>query len=201
MTLSSDSSVPRSSNNVAPREEFTYTRSRTFVNRVVRLEESEDRKARVFVGREGAALKDAHRAFDWAQLRGARAKFRDTGYAVRFADLFCGCGAMSLGARDACRSLGFEFAPELALDSDPAAAAVYSENLGPHQLLRTDITRVVDGNFGDASSAAERNLTKIVRPIDAVIAGPPLSRSLGLEQSDSQIRRTEHAVRAGRALC
>src|SRR5690242_18106221 len=44
---------------------------------------------------------------------------------IRFADLFCGCGGMSLGVLEAARTLGLGAQVELAIDNDIDALTVY----------------------------------------------------------------------------
>jgi hypothetical protein len=57
---------------------------------------------------------------------------------IRVADLFCGCGAMSLGVEEAARALGRRFVPVFALDSDDDARAVYERNF-PAAMFRRDV--------------------------------------------------------------
>src|SRR5438034_1693286 len=49
---------------------------------------------------------------------------------IRFADLFCGCGGLSLGVFEAARTLGRGARVELALDNDSDALAVYRKTFG-----------------------------------------------------------------------
>jgi len=50
---------------------------------------------------------------------------------VRVADLFSGCGGLSLGAREASIALGRRFESVLAIDEDASSLEVYKKKLQP----------------------------------------------------------------------
>lgn len=93
---------------------------------------------------------------------------------IRVADLFSGCGGMTLGVVEAARALGMKCRPILAVDSNPVAIDVYRKNLNPEIVRSTDINDLLDGELGEAPTTAERELISALRgEIDLVVAGPP----------------------------
>src|SRR5713101_2907787 len=54
-----------------------------------------------------------------------KARARRNARVIRVADLFSGCGAMSLGAQEAARALGYRFEAVLALDIKTDALSAY----------------------------------------------------------------------------
>lgn len=92
---------------------------------------------------------------------------------VRIVDLFCGCGGLSLGAREACRVTGKSFFAVLALDRDPIAVKVYESNFGPATTCASDITQVIDGVIGSSPTECEFGFLKEIGKINILLAGPP----------------------------
>jgi DNA (cytosine-5)-methyltransferase 1 len=88
-------------------------------------------------------------------------------------DLFSGCGAMTLGADEACRALHLELDPVLAVDINEKALAVYAHNYPRATTLAESVTSLVDSPVGSALSSAERRLARQVGDVDLVIGGPP----------------------------
>lgn len=67
---------------------------------------------------------------------------------IRLVDLFAGCGGMSLGIEEAARQCGYRTRVELAMDSDPAIAAIYRRNF-PSPMVRPDpVDALFDGSLG-----------------------------------------------------
>lgn len=122
---------------------------------------------------------DAASAFDWAWLRRARRLPVGTGAEVRIADLFCGCGSMTLGAMEACRALGYRGTPVLAVDIDQHAIECFRANHGrdkAHSALHAyarPIEELLDRAPGRATSASERALLRRVGRVDLLLGGPP----------------------------
>jgi DNA (cytosine-5)-methyltransferase 1 len=94
---------------------------------------------------------------------------------ITVADLFAGCGGLTLGAAEAARrhDLGFEI--RLAVDFDTRCTAVYGRNfkVPVNRLVCGSITDLVPGELGAAPTATERLLKKHVGRLDLVLAGPP----------------------------
>src|SRR5438046_467357 len=70
------------------------------------------------------------------------------GQSVRVADLFSSCGFMSLGASEACHSLGKRFRSVLAVECNEAALNVYKENFSPDKAKQMDIRKGLSGQLG-----------------------------------------------------
>ncbi len=92
---------------------------------------------------------------------------------VRVADLFCGCGGMSLGIAEACRALEYRFVPVLGADMDPVALQVYKNNFQPQHTISNPIETCVDSEIGDEISENEAHFMKMVGKVDILIGGPP----------------------------
>jgi DNA (cytosine-5)-methyltransferase 1 len=112
---------------------------------------------------------------DWLFLRRAQRTLRSSfhGEPIRIVDLFSGCGGLSLGAQEACFSLGRRPEFVLAADSDAVALAVYRRNFQPQEVVETSIETVVDGEIGSPATASEIALRKSIGRVDLLLAGPP----------------------------
>jgi DNA (cytosine-5)-methyltransferase 1 len=106
------------------------------------------------------------RASSWPELGSAMR-------AVRTVDLYCGCGAMSLGVWEACRSIGRRLQVVLALDSDGTAATVYQDNFPSANFVSRDINTVIDSPLGAPPSVAEKKLASEIGTTELLVAGPP----------------------------
>ena len=132
---------------------------------------------------------DPHSVFDRAFLSGTpRVLSELEGPPVRAADLFCGCGGLSLGVREACWALGRSFVPVLAADHDPKALEVYRENFSPLLTYREDFETLFDHELGAPPSAQERRWVKSVGPLDVLVAGPPCQ---GHSDLNNKTRRSD----------
>lgn len=80
---------------------------------------------------------------------------------LRYADLFSGCGGMSLGLEQAAQAVGGIAASALAVDSNPSVLDIYGHNIACEHLIRGDITEQplpTSTTLGD---------------IDLLVGGPP----------------------------
>lgn len=93
--------------------------------------------------------------------------------AVQVVDLFAGCGGISLGIAEACRSLGYEFDCRLALDSHSPSADVYRHNFPGAHVLVQDINSVLDGVVGQRATSTEQKLHRAIGSPDLLVGGPP----------------------------
>lgn len=93
--------------------------------------------------------------------------------AVRTADLFSGCGLMTLGAWEGCRAIGKRLEPVVAFDSNETAAAVYQHNFPRASVITDPIEVILTGSLGARPTASEREFAKAVSPIELLMAGPP----------------------------
>jgi DNA (cytosine-5)-methyltransferase 1 len=92
---------------------------------------------------------------------------------VRTADLFSGCGGLSLGAREACTALGKQFKSVWAIDEDARSLEVYKRNFNPTLATNVDIWSVLSGKVGARLSTEEKALLKEIGKVDICLAGPP----------------------------
>jgi DNA (cytosine-5)-methyltransferase 1 len=132
---------------------------------------------------------DSHSVFDRAFLRNAYRVLPElSGTPVRCADLFCGCGGLSLGIREACWAVGRPFTAVLSVDHDPWALKVYKDNFSPLQTSEEDLDKLLDGKFGKPPSKGERDWLENIGPLDILVAGPPCQ---GNSDLNNQTRRTD----------
>lgn len=92
---------------------------------------------------------------------------------VRAADLFSGCGGLSLGTREACTALGKQFKSVLAIDEDLSSLEVYKRNFSPTLPVNGDIWSVLSGEIGARLQKQEKALLKKIGVVDICLAGPP----------------------------
>lgn len=96
---------------------------------------------------------------------------------LTIADLFSGCGGLTLGAIEGLRHKQIRGAPMLAVDSAPHALGVYEANLVVDgietRLHGDDICKLFDGVLEDDATAAEAALSSQIGALDLLVAGPP----------------------------
>jgi DNA (cytosine-5)-methyltransferase 1 len=108
-------------------------------------------------------------AFDQAWLRsGTAPAWARSARPVRTVDLFSGCGALSLGAAEACRALGRRLEPVLAVDIEPWAVASYAANLPGGQAVQDSVL-----SFLDPAGPRAGVLASMAGQVDLLIGGPP----------------------------
>lgn len=113
---------------------------------------------------------------DWqAWLRSASRPCGGGGAPFRVADLFSGCGGLSLGTWEACRRANRRFESTLAWDSDENALAVYQDNFSPPSGLALSLP--IEDVLGSAPTEEGRRvrarIEALAGTIDLVVAGPP----------------------------
>lgn len=120
--------------------------------------------------------KDALPEQTWQQwLQAGSRPAAGAGVPLRVADLFSGCGGLSLGVWEACRRAGRAFEPVLAWDTDARALGVYGANfkLPEGRALSLSIEEVL----GDTPSPRGLEVLGVLRglkgKVDLVVAGPP----------------------------
>jgi len=92
---------------------------------------------------------------------------------IRIADLFCGCGGLSIGVREACRALQLPINFAFANDFNTTAMEVYSRNFNPDFQNSGPLEESISGRVGDNPTTSELDLMGKVGRVDFVIAGPP----------------------------
>lgn len=80
-----------------------------------------------------------------AWLRSQRPPYENCAPRLRLVDLFCGCGAMSLGVAEAAWGKGLGIDVRLAIDSDQDAAAVFGLNFKGSHVEVGLVERYFDG--------------------------------------------------------
>lgn len=106
---------------------------------------------------------------------------------MRGVDLFCGCGGLSIGVREACCDLGLRFDPVWAADVDPRALTVYRDNFSPAHHSIEPIETLLPGELGEPPVTIEKKLKLRLGKLDLALAGPPCQGHSGLNN------RTRHA--------
>ncbi|HVT64285.1 MAG TPA: DNA cytosine methyltransferase [Mycobacteriales bacterium] len=109
------------------------------------------------------------------ELRRNRRPAFETGTpAVRVADLFCGCGGLTLGLAQAAQTAGVAVEVALAVDADSDAAAAYASNFPEANVLTGGVEDIFDGALGGKTlTEAERVIAKEIGAVHALIGGPP----------------------------
>lgn len=92
---------------------------------------------------------------------------------ITIADLYAGCGGMTLGLYEAARQQNYRLKVSLAIDSDQKALAIYESNF-PSALTRVaKVEEVFDGVIGSPPTAVECKLMEDIGETDILIGGPP----------------------------
>lgn len=99
----------------------------------------------------------------------------ETEVEVRVADLFSGCGALSLGAIEAARAIRAHGRVVLAADLERAPLEVLARSLNAEDAIRcVDLAKVLAGSHQAPPNAAERAFLRgVPRRLELVVAGPP----------------------------
>jgi DNA (cytosine-5)-methyltransferase 1 len=123
----------------------------------------------------GVSLRqDARSIFDQAFLRSPDGpSYKPPRGPVRAVDLFCGCGGLSLGAREASSATGRRFQCLLAVEHDQASLQVFEDNFAPSWSYDSDISQLLDGCVGQRLQRSEKELVHLLSPVDLLLAGPP----------------------------
>lgn len=92
---------------------------------------------------------------------------------IRAIDLFCGCGGLTLGVREAARALGHSFRCVLASDINKNALEIHKLNFHADVSDLRPIEESVNGDLGARPTKEERSFLRRVGVVDIVVAGPP----------------------------
>lgn len=102
-----------------------------------------------------------------------RPRVRASAQEIRAVDLFCGCGGLTLGVREAARGLGCAFRSVFASDTNKGARGIYERNFQPDFLDGSPIEKIVNGELGGDLTQEESSFCERVGKIDVLVAGPP----------------------------
>ena len=124
---------------------------------------------------------------------------------LRVADLFSGCGGLSLGTRMAAHNLGYTLDVRLAVDSDEVAMNVYRKLFPSARTYCSPIDDILDGEIGSPVSDLESEVKRLVGPLDILLGGPPCQ---GHSNLNNHTRRDDprnglyvRMARAAEVLC
>ena len=92
---------------------------------------------------------------------------------LRIVDLFCGCGAMSLGVAQAAWDLRRGIDVRLAVDADLDAASVFSANFRANSVETGLVESYFNGDLTSRATRKERQVQSITGPVDILLGGPP----------------------------
>jgi DNA (cytosine-5)-methyltransferase 1 len=156
------------------REVYQFDHSHQFISRTVVIDSHRRATTNIPLVKGVFQADDPHSVFDQTFLRTSTKPKNDRNLPVICgADLFCGCGGLSLGLSEACRAIGYRFEPLLVIDRDISSLEVYMGNLTPKDAYNIDIKEILTGKLGAQIEPSERILLKKIKNIDIVLAGPP----------------------------
>ena len=92
---------------------------------------------------------------------------------VTLADLFSGCGGLSIGFQTAAYDLGYSLDVRLAVDSDPMAISVYRKSFPAATSFCRPIEDILDGPIGSRLTDSEAEVSYQVGRLDVLLGGPP----------------------------
>jgi DNA (cytosine-5)-methyltransferase 1 len=92
---------------------------------------------------------------------------------IRIADLFSGCGLMTLGIVEAARAIGCRPSPIAAFDTNENALRIYKTNFPMATTKPKDLRELLGGRMRARPKATELALKKMLGRIDIAVAGPP----------------------------
>lgn len=95
------------------------------------------------------------------------------GTVITAADLFAGCGGMTLGLQEAARRGGWSLSVRLAVDSDEEMVALYRSNFPAYGCRCADVESIFDGLVSGALTYSEETLLRDVGSVDILMGGPP----------------------------
>ena len=153
------------------REYFTFAESNELVMRMI--ERSDGSKNRTWLRNRMRYGLDAHSAFDYSFLRKQQRFPRNRTGTLRFADMYSGCGGLSLGVAEACRAIGVGFECLLAIDHNPTCLGVFKRNIECLRTYPNDVSEILDGEIGSKPSSRERNFLNYAKRTTLLISGPP----------------------------
>lgn len=120
------------------------------------------------------ATMDADAMYDLAWLMSkSMPRQRTLNGEFRIIDLFCGCGGLTLGVREAAFALGREFRSVFASDINKNALDLYVRNFKPDIADNLPIEEHINGDLGKRLTDRERKFVDKVGHIDMLVAGPP----------------------------
>ena len=105
--------------------------------------------------------------------RSSRPPYEDGSRAIRIADLFCGCGGLTLGLAEAARRLRCATDVRLALDLDESAVTVFRANFVGANVRLAAVEEYFPGGLGARLTPSESSLRARTGKVDILVGGPP----------------------------
>lgn len=133
------------------------------------------------------------------RLKGVRPQLLPTRERSRLniVDLFCGCGGLSWGVKQAAEAVGLRPVFQFVSDLAPSPLRVYQRNLRPLRIARQNVKNLIDyeyKNYGgellpnEATFSLHRDIEGLRGEIDFFIAGPPCE---GHSNLNNKTRRSD----------
>jgi DNA (cytosine-5)-methyltransferase 1 len=156
-------------------ERFRVDDATGVVTRVVTLRDPNAAPITTEVGTwdRSVPLDDLRAAADLAYLQRKIPVGNGEGPEVRVADLFSGCGAMSLGVLEACRAVDRRFVPAGAFDISQRVLDVYTRNFGTPEQRASDLSEVLSADLEADVTEREAALLETLGRVEFAVAGPP----------------------------
>lgn len=154
-------------------EKYEYDSLKKEVTRVVTLEGNEI-KTVLSTDKTESDLLNSQEIFDKAfLLSNSPTTSGEKGQSIGIADLFSGCGGLSLGIREACVATGNSFESLLAVDNDTKALEIYKNNFNPKKSFSDGIWDLLSGKLEDDLQESEKRLLEGLGKSKILLAGPP----------------------------
>lgn len=109
---------------------------------------------------------------EWVQRSRRPTRLSTACQTMSIADMFCGCGGLTLGACEAARRSGYGVTIPFAIDLSENALEVYRQNFPESHIWNEDVTKLL-GDPCEPVLDVERKLAKQIGPLSLLIAGPP----------------------------
>lgn len=111
---------------------------------------------------------------DLMWLRGVeRPSYEELPNPVHIVDLFSGCGGLSLGVAEACRSLKLGCVHKWACEIDDEAASIFVKNMRPSSISTSPVEEIFELDLEIDITEIELNLKKKLGDVDILLGGPP----------------------------
>ena len=92
---------------------------------------------------------------------------------LTIADLFSGCGGLSLGIQRAAHDFGYSLNVRLAVDSDQIAMSVYRKLFPTAISICKPLEQILDGDIGSPHTVSEIEVARRIGRLDVLLGGPP----------------------------
>lgn len=113
------------------------------------------------------------RDVDFDFLTGPRPPYESYHPQIAVADLFCGCGALTLGVAEAARSAGLGLRVALAIDNAKDASDAFQAAFPSACVKCGDVEDLFDGVPGSELTDREQHVREEVGAVDILLGGPP----------------------------